>query len=359
MNFQIVIFCCLFLVGCQPSVRELPDKKFHIKDDKKLLDRVEQQLPDSSSLPGQCHDIKVARQFFRYSSQPKSSYFQFSLEKTSTISEISPKLTAAKLSATQLKDIQKQLEIADVTFKQVLKLRPPLEQPRYSAAKFINVTIEPSVKPFGLTYDEVISNSMPQKTPCFIGMKISSAIEPITNPTPAHELFHVYQNGYMMFKQAWLTEGLARWSESLFRSLLPPKELTTLPQNQKELMAVMDESYSASKMWFRLFELIDDEPLLAVPEIIGNQTYQSGDLVVANNKIYGTEFISILFEELADESLNVSKNKAWPEFNWKEKDQKDKALNPYIWGAIKRAVNKAKPVQQQSEELRQFLSIEL
>ncbi len=47
-------------------------------------------------------------------------------------------------------------------------------------------------------------------------MKISSKVDPKHNVTPSHELFHIYQNSVMMFKQSWLTEGLARWSESLF-----------------------------------------------------------------------------------------------------------------------------------------------
>jgi len=62
---------------------------------------------------------------------------------------------------------------------------------------------------------------------------------------------------------------------------------------------------------------------------------------------------------LAAESLNVSKIKGWPPYGWREKMQSDETLNPYIWQAVKRAVNKAVPIAEQSNELKTFLAIEL
>ena len=52
------------------------------------------------------------------------------------------------------------------------------------------------------------------------------------NLTPAHELFHAFQNGYTLFKNAWYTEGTARWAENAFReeppaNKTPPKRAAT------------------------------------------------------------------------------------------------------------------------------------
>lgn len=352
MNLKLVTLSCLLLMACQPSNSQPREKKVSVSPDTVLPHAAVDKTADRSH--GQCHALKKTRQFFRFASQPKRDHLKFSLEDHLDSAKI-----AAMVPAAQLTDIQSQLEAADVIYQQVLGLRPPLQQSRYTLANFINITIAPSEKAFGRTYDEVVSNTLPEPSPCFIGMTVSSAVIAPTNPTPAHELFHVYQNGYMMFKQAWLTEGLARWSESLFRPSIRPVKPLTLPQNQAELMAVMKQSYAANKMWFRLFELVDDDPNFVLPKAAADAVYLSGDPIVPTHQAYGTEFIKVLFEELEQESITVSQDKGWAKYGWKEKDQKDPALNLYIWQAIRRAVNRVKPEEQQSQELRQFLSIEL
>lgn len=161
----------------------------------------------------------------------------------------------------------------------------------------------------------------------------------------------------MMFKQSWLTEGTARWSESLIKEGTGKEE--ALPENKQELIEIMSSSYDASKFWTRLFRLVDQNDEFSVPNYLDKVKYLNNEPILKDNKAYGVTFIKVLFDELSKESDHVSEIKGWNRYGWKEKDQKDPALNRYIWNAVKRAVAKSIPYEQQSEELRRCMEIEL
>ena len=186
---------------------------------------------------------------------------------------------------------------------------------------------------------------------------LSNKVYADRSDTPAHELFHLYQSSVMMFKQSWLTEGLARWSESLLTEGTGKEE--ALPGSREEFLDIMGSSYDASKFWTRLFKLIDQNNEFSVPNYLNTVTYLNNEPILKDNKAYGVTFIKVLFDELSKESDHVSEIKGWDRYAWKEKDQKDPALNPYIWNAVKRAVAKFIPYEQQSEELRRCMEIEL
>lgn len=321
-------------------------------------------LPDRRDMSGKnysaCLNGNNMLKPFRYSIQPPSDYFKFSINtQAEAKSELSSEIQQM-LSATQAADIQKQLEGADIFYQQVLKLKSPLEQPRYQLAQYINIEISFADREYGRAFDEVHTSKADQMNECFIRMALGSEVYGDNRKlaTPAHELFHLYQNSQMMFKNGWLLEGLARWTQSLFIEGTGEAS-PSLPQTRSELLKVMDTSYSASKMWTRLFQQIDDNDEFVIPESLDQLKYLSGAPVIADNKAYGTDFIDILFEELAVESLHVSKIKGWPPYGWKEKMQSDDSLNPYIWQATKRAINRAVPKEQQSEELQRFIDIVL
>lgn len=307
-----------------------------------------------------CLEGKHLLKPFRYATQPASDYFRFSINtKARASQEVSTKVQQT-VSATQAIDIQRQLEAADKLYQQVLQLKSPLEQPRYQLAQYINIEISPADKAYGRAFDEVHTSRADPENKCFIRLALGNEVygDSRTLATPAHELFHLYQNSQIMFKNGWLLEGLARWTQSLFIEGTGEAS-NSLPQTRAELRKVMATNYGASKMWTRLFQKIDKNDEFIIPQALAQQRYLSGAPIFADNKAYGTEFIPILFAELAAESLNVSKIKGWPPYGWREKMQSDETLNPYIWQAVKRAVNKAVPIAEQSNELKTFLAIEL
>ena len=322
-------------------------------DNQVIADDEEISISDREGLAyGKCHLFINKRKSLSFNDE--NSSFKFSVEGEDA------KLDENELefiSHDNLINIYSQLYVADQLFQTVFMLQDPLATQRYEKAKFINITLELSDKVFGVAYDEVLTNNELGLSNCFIAMKMSDKVNAEYNVTPAHELFHLYQNSMMMFKQRWLTEGLARWSEAAIKKGTGEEEV--LPENKEKLLEIMDSSYGASKFWTRLFRLIDQNDEFVVPNYLDTITYLNNEPVLKDNKAYGTTFIKVLFDELSKESDYVSEIKGWDRYGWKEKDQKDPALNPYIWHAVKRAVAKSIPYEQQSEELRRCMEIEL
>ena len=62
---------------------------------------------------------------------------------------------------------------------------------------------------------------------------------------------------------------------------------------------------------------------------------------IEDNKIYGYSFIKIFLENLSLEDKQVSKQRGYEVFNWKEKDQKNnEENNQYILKALNRTIRK-------------------
>lgn len=303
---------------------------------------------------GRCHAMKKAYEPLSFIDQKykEKGDFKFIID-SQKVAE-----TKALISNHQLVDLQRQLVAADMLYQQVLGLTAPLDKPRYQRANYIKV-IMALIDGNGLSYDEVTADKALDTLDCNISMKLKATLK-ATNGTPAHELFHMYQNSYFMFKNRWLTEGTAQWSESLLNKGLGKRISASLPQNLEELEATMQLSYNASAMWTRLFQLVDKKKEFNIPRSIKATAYTNGDSIIKDNKAYGTSFIKVLFEELEAQSKQASSDNGWDTYNWKERDQKSAASNNvYIWRAVQNAVNKTVPVEQQSEELKHFINISL
>ncbi len=98
-----------------------------------------------------------------------------------------------------------------------------------------------------------------------------SAKLPPRNLSPAHELFHQFQNGYSQFKNAWYYEGMARWSEDLFRSGAGAAD--ALPASGTELEALFARSYDASRTWQALARATDPEGRVRLPPALCETRY--------------------------------------------------------------------------------------
>ncbi|WP_229755532.1 hypothetical protein [Vreelandella lutescens] len=253
----------------------------------------------------------------------------------------------------QREDIERQLAVADALYQEVLRLTPPLQMPRYQQADFIMVILRTDQTRGGQAYDEVVRN--PSVPECHIRMALGGQVDAAHNLTPAHELFHLYQNAHMMFKQAWVHEGLARWSESLLRG--DGHSGPALPADRDALEAVMQSSYSAVAFWQRLFYLTDTQGDVAVPEALVSQRYHNGQPIVALGRLYGADFMSHLFAELHQAGVAVSYREQWPIYGWAESEQRSPRHNPAILSALYKAVSTYLPVASQPDELRAFMQL--
>lgn len=301
---------------------------------------------------GPCYNFNTPNTLLDEFNEKINPTFKLSIE-TESHDTVAPNF----INRGALIDIYHQIYVANEIFSHILDLYEPLSTNRYRKANFINIVIEDSDKKFGAAFDEVRTNNNLGQSNCFIAMKMSSQKRADNSLTPSHELFHLYYNSMSMFKQRWVTEGLARWSESLIKEGTGKEE--ALPENKEELLEIMSSSYDASQFWTRLFRLVDQNDELSVPNYLDTVKYLNNEPILKDNKAYGVTFIKVLFDELSKESDYVSEIKGWDRYAWKEKDQKDSALNPYIWNAVKRAVAKSIPYEQQSEELRRCMEIEL
>ncbi len=255
--------------------------------------------------------------------------------------------------AERLTDIATQLLAADVLFREVLGLTPPLQRPRYQQADFIMVILRTEQVRGGQAYDEVVRN--PAIPECHIRMALGGRVEAATNLTPAHELFHLYQNAHMMFKQGWVHEGLARWSESLLSGDVQPGP--PLPTASSDLESIMQSSYGAVTLWQRLFYLLDPQGRISLPSSLMSLRYHDGSQVVTLEHLHGSRFVAPLFEALHQASISLAEQQQWPTYGWAEAEQRSLQYNHAILAALYRAISAYAPKEHQPEELRRFMQL--
>ncbi|WP_235976028.1 hypothetical protein [Vreelandella sedimenti] len=257
------------------------------------------------------------------------------------------------LNAVQLEDLELQLAAADALYRDVLGLTPPLLMPRYQRAHFIMVILRAVHTRGGQAYDEVVRSAA--SPDCHIRMALGGHVNAARSLTPAHELFHLYQNAHMMFKQGWVHEGLARWSESLLRGNV--QEGSPLPASDEALERVMQESYGAAPFWQRLFYLLDPQANVSIPDVLRGKRYHDGSQVVAVTKFYGSAFLPLLFSSLNETGEALAKQEQWPVYGWAEAEQSSLRHNEVILSAVHHAVSTYMPVADQPEELRVFMQL--
>ena len=261
--------------------------------------------------------------------------------------------SSTALSYTRFSDLEIQLSAANRLYSEVLGLTPPLHMPRYQRAGFIMVILRADRTRGGQAYDEVVQSAA--SSACHVRMALGGQVDAAKNLTPAHELFHLYQNAHMMFKQAWLHEGLARWSESLLRGSV--QEGPPLPASVEALERVLQESYGAAPFWQRLFYLLDNQVTSPIPNVLRDTFYHDGGQVVAATELYGSTFLPLLFASLDQAGAALSQQEQWPVYGWAESEQRSLRHNGAILSALHRAVSTYLPVADQPEELRVFMQL--
>lgn len=154
-----------------------------------------------------------------------------------------------------------------ITMRDVLDglgFKHPFEQYRYERAgvERINVGIR-NLNGNGIAFDPPHRDTSVPEQPCVLLIGLSNELT-TGNLTPAHELFHLYQYGYSVFKNRWYLEGVARWSEGLLgeRSYVAA-ELPTTPKQQASLLS---ESYDTISFWMGFLNTLS-------PSTLGERNY--------------------------------------------------------------------------------------
>lgn len=232
-----------------------------------------------------------------------------------------------------VKNVAIQLQAANQYYQQMLRLTPPLEQPRYRLAKAIHVYLFDLPRGNGMAYDEVtrVKDAEGNWLPCALTLRISSKMKQPLNPTPAHELFHLYQYGYTQFKVGWLLEGMTRWIESAFSGeiKMSAKLQARPPLRGAELFALR---YSAWPFWQRLATGNYGTVTLS-PELEALR-YLDGNPVFRTTTLPGGEALAPLLTRLRELSHEQSRLANLPFYRWPEKLQQSHQFDEVICQAM-------------------------
>lgn len=260
----------------------------------------------------------------------------------------------------RIENIALQLTTARDLYTEVLKLRHPLESPRYKGkAKFIDVHV--GTLPFspggnagnGSAGDAVVNYFRPSDSEegvdvLTIDIRGTLATD---NLTPAHELFHLFQNGYSMFKASWYTEGTARWAEFTLRE--GAGKPTGVPQTREQLDQLFGKKYAAVGFWLSLAHAADPAGELPIPQRLRDVHYIGSDKpVIADTNFHGAALLKHLLEALAAADDRATDELNLKPFAWKEAQQRSPETYPYIWSAV---LEVAQDCSERSEEIRRMV----
>ena len=224
-------------------------------------------------------------------------------------------------------DLALQLKVANELYSGVIGLRPPLQQPRYKAAQHINIYVL-DIKGNGQAFDEVVSERIRGKNEaCGLRVYIDHKVTPSRNLTPAHELFHLYQYGYAMFKASWYLEGMARWVESFFKPSKPAGQAAA--KRHISCDQVYAKSYAASAYWLQQ-GLAGGGSAQAVPAKLQAQRYVGGSAAITAKQFQGGGFLLRTMQALEAASAKATKAENLAPYGWPEKRQRSSDFNELI-----------------------------
>lgn len=242
----------------------------------------------------------------------------------------------------RIENIALQLTTASRLYVETLELRHPLESPRYGdRAEFIDVHVgslpfEPGgAENKGSAGDGVVNYYRPSDPDGGIEvltMDVSKGL-PTRNVTPAHELFHLFQYGYTMFKVGWFLEGTARWSEFTLRE--GSGEPKGLPLDEDDLSKLFSMKYEAAGFWITLAHASDSRGQLRIPPDLLRATYiGTYEPIIRDTQFRGAPLLKDLLEALDEADDTVSAALDLEPFAWKESRQRSPDNNPYVWAAV-------------------------
>ncbi|MBE0455288.1 MAG: hypothetical protein IBX58_16635 [Roseovarius sp.] len=235
----------------------------------------------------------------------------------------------------QVEDVATQMIAARRVYSEAIGLKNSLSMPRYARVKSVDVFLLNMKTGNGITYDEAINYRLGfdgREGRCILRIDLRNSL-PNQNVTPAHELFHLYQYSYLMFKARWFLEGSARWAEYGLISGAGPQ--SPLPMTKEAIHSqVFSKVYDASGWWNRLAAITDPVGRLPLSRDITGMTYVDGSTVIKDDILHGAAFIRAVFEALESLSACVSSRNNWNRYNWKEADQRSPEHDEEMFHAV-------------------------
>lgn len=228
----------------------------------------------------------------------------------------------ADQNANTIPDIVENIMLQLITMREVLTesgFTHPFNQFRYQRVDVQSIYVAlRNLKGNGTAYDpahrDVSSND---GSSCVLLMSLSSSWRP-RNLTPAHELFHLYQYGYTVFKNDWYLEGMARWSESFLQARsFGGVDFPITAQARNELFT---RSYDAAPFWAGIAELLGatQERPTPLPDELLERRYLDGELIIEPEATaHGARAIIAVLDRFDQLDREISEKrgisiKSWP-----------------------------------------------
>jgi hypothetical protein len=248
----------------------------------------------------------------------------------------------------QVEDVLTQTVAAQLLFVEVLGFPDPFRTERFRSASFLDIHLRHKdvLKSNGVTYDELQRFNKPgdPKGTISICFNVATSVNAVSNLTPAHEYFHLIQNGTTYFKNRWFTEGTARWSERGLGigALGPVRALGPWPMPEDKAAAVFAMAYEASEyFWNPLAAKLDAKGALPDSSALKRlqaMTYTDGTPVLKDLRFTGWEFIREVLCELGKADDVAFRELGYG--GWSEENQKSPKNNAFILRAVAEVVKR-------------------
>lgn len=239
----------------------------------------------------------------------------------------------------QVEDIATQILAARDLWVGALGYPDPFASERYREAAFLDVHLRhrDTLGANGIAYDELQSYRKPGDPPGTrsLGFSVATSVKAAENLTPAHEFFHLIQNGATFFKNRWFTEGTARWSEAGLGAGAVSRGLKAAVWPPATPLRLDELAYeTAGQYWEPLLLQVDAERRLPeLPASLTERRYLNGQPVLRDLDLAGWTFVRDLLAELgrADDLAFQARGLT----RWSEDEQKSPANTPFLENAVR------------------------
>lgn len=233
----------------------------------------------------------------------------------------------------RIRDLAAQLVAARRCCVEALGLRHFLDSPRYRGrVRYVDVNVWALPEGNGQAGDGIVNYQRDGDPPGGIEVltiDLSCQLKP-GNLTPAHEVFHLFQNGYTFFKTPWYYEGMARWAEDLLGACRDGER--KLPRNREEVESRFRLRYEASGFWRAMAEALEPAGNYPVPPDLAGARYPGCGARVLEDEVFrGALWLRAVLEELDACDEEVAREGGWDPGDWPEARQRGEGNSGWIW----------------------------
>lgn len=248
----------------------------------------------------------------------------------------------------QVEDCALQTRAAWMLLIEGLGYPNPLLSPRYRGVAFIDVHFlhRSTLGSNGVAYDEIQrfghrGDAEGVGSLCF---DVATSVQAAQNLTPAHELFHLIQNGATYFKNRWFTEGTARCSErALGEGGLGQGLRGDWPVAQATQERLDEMAYEAAPLFWEPLLLSHDPsgrlPAERIPVELPALRYVDGSSVLKDLYWHGWDVLREVLVALGEADDRAAAERGLS--SWAEDEQKSPANTPYLLATVEAVLKRA------------------